>query len=85
VAYFKNKLSEGDQCCSMLDHSTCSLLYLVVTLYAHINLFIAENWPVLGYYTANGADSLPMFQDSLSVHLQGSRIQFLTLEGGRWD
>jgi hypothetical protein len=68
----------------MLDHSVCSFLYLVVTSYAYINLFIAENGAVLGYYAANGADSLPVFQDSLSVHLQGSRIQFLTLEAGRW-
>jgi hypothetical protein len=59
-------------------------LYLVVTLYAHINLFIAENCAVLGYYAANDADSLPAFQDNLSVHLRGSRIQFLIFEAGRW-
>jgi hypothetical protein len=82
IAYFKNKLWEGDQCCNMLDHSMCNL---VVTLHAHTDLFIAENCAVLGYYATNGADSFPTFQDSLSVHLQGSRIQFLTLEAGRWD
>jgi hypothetical protein len=69
----------------MLDHSLCSLLHLVVTLYAHMNLFIAENRAVLSYYAANGADSLPMFQDSLSVCPERSRIQFLTLEAGGWE
>jgi hypothetical protein len=40
---------------------------------------------LLGYYTASSGNSLPMFWDMLSVHLQGSRIQFLILEAGGWD
>jgi len=29
IAYFKNKLCKGDQCCNMFDHSVCSYIWLL--------------------------------------------------------